>query len=68
MNGCFGTSALYTSQDNVNLQLYTDFPDQTIVAQSGKGAASERDVTSHGTGKELNFDDDTLKGNDSYNC
>ena len=25
MNGCFGTSALYTSEDNVNLQLYTDF-------------------------------------------
>ena len=68
MNGCFGTSALYTSQDNVNLQLYTDFTDQTIVAQSGKGADSETDVTSHGTGQELNFDDDTLKGKDSYNC
>ena len=25
MNGCFGTSALYTNKDNVNLQLYTDF-------------------------------------------
>ena len=25
MNGCFGTSALYTREDNVNLQLYTDF-------------------------------------------
>ena len=25
MNGCFATSALYTSEDNVNLQLYTDF-------------------------------------------
>ena len=25
MNGCFGTNALYTSEDNVNLQLYTDF-------------------------------------------
>ena len=64
MNSCFGTSALYTSEDNVNLQLYTDFPDQTMV-QSGSGAASEGDVTSHGTGQELNFDDDTLKGTDS---
>ena len=68
MNGCFGTSALYTSQDNVNLQLYTDFPDQTIMAQSGSGAACEGDVTSLGTGQELNFDDDTPKGKDSYNC
>ena len=44
------------------------FPDQTIVAQSGNGAASESDVTSLGIRKELNFDDDTLKGKDSYNC
>ena len=44
------------------------FPDQTIMAQSGNGAVSESDVTSHGTGQELNFDDDTLKGKDSYNC
>ena len=44
------------------------FPDQTIMAQSGNGAASESDVTSLGTGKELNFDDDTLKGKDSYKC
>ena len=44
------------------------FPDQTIMAQSGNGAASERDVKSHGTGKELNFDDDKLKGRDSDNC
>ena len=44
------------------------FPDQTIMAQSGNGAACESDVTSHGTGKELNFDDDTLKGKDSYKC
>ena len=44
------------------------FPDQTIMAQSGNGAASESDVTSHGTGQELNFGDDTLKGKDSYNC
>ena len=44
------------------------FPDQTIMAQSGSGAASESDVTSHGPGEELNFDDDTLKGKDSYNC
>ena len=44
------------------------FPDQTIMAQSGNGAANESDVTSHGTGQELNFDNDTLKGKDSYNC
>ena len=44
------------------------FPDQTIMAQSGNGAASESDVTSLGTGQELNFDDDSLKGKDSYNC
>ena len=44
------------------------FPDQTILAQSGNGAANESDVTSHGTGQELNVDDDTLKGKDSYNC
>ena len=44
------------------------FPDQTIMAQSGKGAASESHVTSLGTGQELNFDDGTLKGEDSYNC
>ena len=68
MNACFGTGALCISEDNVNQQLYTDFPDQTIMTQSGKGAASESDVTSHVTGQELNFDDDTLKGKDSYNC
>ena len=39
------------------------FPDQTIMAQSGNGTACESDVTSLGTGQELNFDDDTLKGN-----
>ena len=44
------------------------FPDQTIMVQSVNGAASESDVTSHGTGQELNFDDGTLKGKDSYNC
>ena len=44
------------------------FPDQTIMAQSGNGAAFESDVTSLGTKQELNFDDDTLKGKDSYNC
>ena len=44
------------------------FPGETIMAQNGNGAASESDVTSHGTGQELNFDDDTLKGKDSYNC
>ena len=68
MNECYGTGALYTSEDNVNLQLYTDFPGQTIMAQSGNGAAIENDVTSHGTGQELNFNDDTLKGKVSYNC
>ena len=40
------------------------FPDQTIMAQSGNAAASEGDVTSLGTGQELNFDDGTLKGKD----
>ena len=44
------------------------FPDQTIMAQSGNGAACESDVTSLGIGQELNFDDDTLKGKDTYNC
>ena len=44
------------------------FPDQTIGAQSGNGAANEGDVTSLGTGQELNIDDDTRKGIDSYNC
>ena len=43
-------------------------PDQTIMAESGNGAACESDVTSLGTGQELNFDDDTMKGKDSYNC
>ena len=45
------------------------FRDQTIMAQSGNGAVIEGDVTSVGTGQELNFDnDDTLKGKDSDNC
>ena len=44
------------------------FPDQTIMAQSGNAAACESDVTSLGTGQGLNFDDETLKGKDSYNC
>ena len=40
------------------------------MAQSGNGAACDRDrdITSLGTGKELNFDDDTMKGKDFYNC
>ena len=38
------------------------------MAQSGNGAACDREDTSLGTGKELNFDDDTLKGKYSYNC
>ena len=44
------------------------FPDQTIMAQSGNGAECESDVTSLGTGQELNFDDGTLKGKDYYSC
>ena len=44
------------------------FPDQTIMAQVGNGAACESDGTSLGPGQGLNFDDDTLKGKDSYNC
>ena len=44
------------------------FPDQTIMAQSGNAAASESDVTSLGTGQELNFDNDKLKGKVSDNC
>ena len=44
------------------------FPDQTIMAQGGNGAACESDVTSLGTGQWLNFDDNTVKGKDSYNC
>ena len=44
------------------------FPDKTIMAQSGNGAASEGDVTLLGIGQELNFHDDTLKCKDSYNC
>ena len=44
------------------------FPDQTMMAESGNGTACESDVTSLGTGQGLNFDEDTLKGKDSYNC
>ena len=44
------------------------FPDQTMMAQSGNGTACESDVTSLGTGQRLNFDEDTLKGKDSYDC
>ena len=68
MNGCFGTSALYTVKIMSFYSFILIFPDQTIMAQCGNRAASESDVTSHGTGQELNFDDDTLKGKDSYNC
>ena len=69
MNGCFLCSA-YTIEDSINLQLYKIliFPDQTMMSQSGNGAACESDVTSLGTGQGLNFDEDTLKGKDSYNC
>ena len=63
---------LVTVQIQVRLILIKSFllifPDQTIMAQSGNGAASESDVTSLGTGQELNFDDDRLKSKDSYNC
>ena len=38
------------------------------MAQSGNGAANESDVTSLGSGQGLNFDEDALKGKDSYNC
>ena len=38
------------------------------MAQSGNGAACESDLTSLDNGQELNFDDDTLKGKDYYNC
>ena len=38
------------------------------MAQSGNGAACDRDATSLGTGQELSFDDDTLKGKGSYKC
>ena len=62
---------LVTVQIQVKLILIKSFllifPDQTIMAQSGNGAACESDLTSLGTGQELNFDDDTLKGKDSYN-
>ena len=44
------------------------FPDQTIMTQSGNGTACESDVTSLATGQGLNFDEDTLKGKDSYDC
>ena len=44
------------------------FPDQTIMAHSGNAAASESDVTSLGTGQELSFDNDKLKGKVSDNC
>ena len=69
MNGCFLCSA-YTIEDSINLQLYKIliFPDQTMMSQSGNGAACESDVTSLGTGQGLNFDEDKLKGKDSYNC
>ena len=38
------------------------------MAQGGNGGTCESDVTLLGTGQELNFDDDTLKGKVSYNC
>ena len=68
MNSCFGTSALYREKIKSIYSFILIFPDQTIMAQNGNGAASESDVTSLGTGQELNFDNDTPKGKDSYNC
>ena len=53
MNGCFGTSALNTSEDNFNLQLYTDFSRSNDYGQSGNGPESESDVTSLCTGRQL---------------
>ena len=38
------------------------------MGQSGNVEANESDVTSLGTGQGLNFDDGTLKGEDSYHC
>ena len=67
MNRCFGNSA-YASAVILIKSFSPIFPDQTIMAQSGNGAEFESDVISLGTGQELNFGDDTLKGKDSYNC
>ena len=68
MNGCFGTSA-YTIEDIILIYSFMlIFPDQTIMTQSGNGAACESYFTPLGTGQELNFDDDTLKSKDSYKC
>ena len=44
------------------------FPDQTIMAQSGNGAACKSDFMPLGTEQELKFNDDILKSKDSYNC
>ena len=44
------------------------FPDQTIMVQSRNGTECGSDVTSLGTGQDLNFGDDTLKGKHSYYC
>ena len=69
MNGCFATVVLYTQMKIMSIYSFIlIFPDQTIMAQSGNGPESESDVTSLGTRQQLNFDDDTLKGKDSYNC
>ena len=69
MNGCFATVALYTQMKIMSIYSFIlIFPDQTIMAQSGNGPESESHVTSLGTRQQLNFDDDTLKGKDSYNC
>ena len=61
--------ALYIQENIMSIYSFIlIFPDETVMAQSGNGAECESDVTSLGTGQELNFGDDTLKGKDSYNC
>ena len=68
MNGCFLVPVLIQLKIILIYSFILIFPDQTIMAQSGNGAACESDFTSLGTGQELNFDDGTFKGEDSYNC
>ena len=67
MNGCFLCSAIQLKIIFI-YSFILIFPDQTMMAQSGNGTACESDVTSLGTGQGLNFDEDTLKGKDSYDC
>ena len=62
------TVLIQVTRVNINLKLLLIFPEETMTAQSANESAYGSDVTSLGTGKELNFDDGTLKGKDSYNC